>query len=192
MPDSCRSKWDTRYRDADSAKAVPALVLKDFAHLLPSEGEALDLACGLGGNARFLAEKGLKVSAWDISPVAIDHLQQAAGELAIDAEARDVIRHPPPAARFDVIVVSRFLERSLAPRLTGALRPGGLLFYQTFTKERVSGAGPREDTFRLAPNELLTLFAELRVVAYREEGRLGRLDRGFRDEAMLVAARLLH
>ncbi|SCZ64457.1 class I SAM-dependent methyltransferase [Thiohalomonas denitrificans] len=191
MPDDPRAKWDARYRDADAAEAAPARVLMDFAHLLPERGEALDVACGLGGNARFLAQKGLQVTAWDISAVAIQRLRAATDGLALQAGVRDLVREPPPANRFDVIVVSRYLERSLAPHLTAALKPGGLLFYQTYTRERVSEAGPGRDAFRLAPNELLALFPDLRVVAYREEGRLGRLDRGFRDEAMLVAVKPL-
>ncbi len=187
MSEDPRAKWNARYRDAEATTAGPARVLGDFAYLLPAKGEALDLACGLGGNARFLAQNGLRVCAWDLSSVAIERLQASTTDPHLHAEIRDVVNEPPPAERFDVIVVSRYLERSLAPRLIAALKPGGLLFYQTFTRERVSDAGPGRDAFRLAPNELLRLFADLRVVAYREEGRLGHLDRGFRDEAMLVA-----
>ena len=187
MPEDPRAKWDARYRNADPAGVAPARVLTDFSHLLPERGDALDLACGLGANARFLAQGGLQVSAWDISTVAIQRLQAVTEGLPLHPSVRDVMNEPPPANRFDVIVVSRYLERSLAPRLTAALKPGGLLFYQTYTRERVSEAGPGKAAFRLAPNELLRLFSDLRVVAYREEGRLGRLDEGFRDEAMLVA-----
>ena len=61
-----------------------------------------------------------------------------------------------------------------------------MLYYQTFTREAVSAGGPSNPAFRLTPNELLDLFGELRLVAYREEGRLGDLSQGFRDEAWLV------
>lgn len=169
--------------------ASAARVLLDHLHLLPARGRALDLACGLGGNALVLASRGLDTSAWDISPVAIEHVRAAAQAmgLAVDAQVRDVMAAPPEPESFDVIVVSRFLERALAPRLMDALRPRGLLFYQTFTRERVSERGPRTEAFRLGDNELLALFAPLQLVSYREEGRIGDLQLGFRDEAMLVA-----
>lgn len=187
--------WDRRYRNigSDGAGVAPgaARVLRDFAHLLPPQGDALDLACGLGGNALFMAARGLRVSAWDSSAVAIDGLRCAAvsAGLAVDAAERDVLAEPPAANSFDVIVVSRYLERSLAPVLLQALRPGGLLYYQTFIVDRVGEHGPRNPDYRLQPNELLQLFAGLRVLAYREEGRVGDLEQGFRDEAMLVAGR---
>jgi tellurite methyltransferase len=130
--------------------------------------------------------------AWDLSPVAIGKLRdhaQAHG-LPIRADVRDVERQPPDPDAFDVIVVSYFLERALAPALAAALRPGGLLFYQTWTREAVDDRGPGNPVFRLAPNELLHLFPGLRVVAYREEGLFGNTTEGLRDEAWLVAARL--
>ncbi len=189
-PPDEQAKWDTRYRDAAGAP-VPARVLVEFQHLLPESGTALDLACGLGGNALLLATRGLDTSAWDLSPVAIGRLLEAAGArgLSVRAQVRDVVVRPPEAERFDVIVVSRFLERPLAPRLAAALRPGGRLYYQTFTREPVTDAGPRSAAYRLGRGELLAMFPGLRVLAYREEGRVGNLRQGLRDEAMLVAQR---
>ncbi len=167
----------------------PALVLSEFQHLLPSSGEALDLACGLGGNALLLAALGLKTYAWDISPVAIEGLKREAQSrgLDVEAEVRDVTAKPPEPASFDVIVVSRFLERKHVPSLVQALRAGGLIYYQTFTAARVSDTGPKNPEYRLADNELLTLFASLRLLVYREEALAGNVSKGLRGEAMLVA-----
>jgi tellurite methyltransferase len=185
------AKWDSRYLAADDTAPQPAYVLQAFAHLLPSSGTALDLACGLGGNALFLAERGLTVAAWDLSAVAIARLSEAARQrgLAITAEVHDVVAAPPAAASFDVIVVSRFLERSLCPALIAALKPGGLLFYQTWLRERTSSQGPSNPHFLLDSNELLRLFAPLTLRAYREEGCVGDAQQGFRNEALLVAQR---
>lgn len=161
-------------------------------HLLPARGVALDLACGLGGNALLLAQAGLEVSAWDLSPVAIERLQGVAYRLGLSnlyAEVRDVQRQPPPGERFDVITVSHYLERRLIPALINALKPGGLLFYQTFTRIAVTDRGPVNTAFRLADNELLGLFRELAIRFYREENRLGDPNKGYRDVAMLVAER---
>lgn len=196
MPDeqadneALREKWDARYRRAERIPE-PARVLRENLHLLPPEGRALDFACGLGENARLLARQGLAVTAWDLSPVAIERLGHEASTqgLAVTAEVRNVQARPPEAASFDVIVVAHFLDRALAPALSDALRCGGLLFYQTFTREAVSDCGPGNPNFRLAPNELLRLFPGLLVRVYREEGRVGDLSRGTRDLALLVAQR---
>ncbi len=185
-PDKLR--WDARYRDCKKVPE-PAPVLAEFRHLLPASGRALDLACGLGGNALLLAAHGLETHAWDISPVAIGRLRQEAVSRGLDvtAEARDVAAEPPGPASFDVIVVSRFLERELAPSLVQALRVGGLIYYQTFTVERVDDTGPKNPAYRLGAGELLSLFHSLRLLVYREEGLAGELSKGWRGEAMLIA-----
>lgn len=186
-----REKWDARYSarlETGDDTASPAQVLIDYVHLLPAHGRALDLACGLGANARLLARQGLAVEAWDISPVAIaglDALARAQG-LTLHAEACDALSRPLPAGHYDVIVVSYFLERELCPAIAAALRPGGLLYYQTFTREGAGDSGPRNPVFRLAPGELLRLFASLDCVVYREEGTLGNTARGLRGEAMFI------
>lgn len=187
MSDELRQKWNRRYAAADPP-ARAALVLRDNLHLLPARGLALDLACGRGANALLLAEHGLTVEAWDLADVAIEALaaQAAQRRLAVHGRVRDVERQPPEPDRFDVIVVSHFFSRPLCPSLMAALRPGGLLFYQTWTRTRVDDSGPRNPDFRLADNELLELFAPLRTRVYREEGRTGDAARGFRNQALYV------
>jgi SAM-dependent methyltransferase len=180
-------KWDARYRQA--RESSPSKVLLDNRHLLPGSGTALDVACGLGANALLLAEHGLTTHAWDSSSVAIDKLQERAQAhgVSVETAVRDVVAHPPEPASFDVIVVTRFLDRGLSPQLTQALRMDGLLFYQTFTRTRVGDVGPSNPDYRLADGELLVMFSVLQVLVYREEGNVGDVSRGFRDEAMMVA-----
>jgi len=184
------AKWDQRYAEARQLPD-PVRVLSDNLHLLPAAGTALDLGCGLGANALLLAGRGLETRAWDISPVAIERLREFAGNrgLVVHGEVRDVEARPPVPESFDVIVAAHFLERGLAPALMAALRPGGVLFYETWTRTRVDDTGPASEAFRLADNELLELFRPLRLLAYREEGRVGDLSRGFRNKAQLVALR---
>ncbi|MES9853161.1 MAG: methyltransferase domain-containing protein [Candidatus Thiodiazotropha sp. L084R] len=184
-----RAMWDERYGDPEKTPRLAEVLLSN-SHLLPAKGNALDLACGLGGNAMHLAAQGLDVVAWDLSPVAIQRLQQLAHEKKqpnLKAEVRDVERHPPSTDQFEVIVVSYFLERSLIAPLINALKPGGLIYYQTFIRDAVSSDGPKNSNFRLADQELLKLFSKLKIRLYREEGRLGDLSSGIRDVAMLVA-----
>jgi len=185
-------KWDTIYSQKSGFPGAQSRVLAENAHLLPRAGEALEIACGLAGNAVLLAERGLVTRAWDISPVAIGQVNEyaQAHDLPLTGEARDVMGHPPSPASCDVVVIAHFLDRALVPHLIRALRRGGLLFYQTFTRTRVTGSGPGNAEFRLADNELLELFSPLRLLVYREEGRVGELDRGLRDEALIVAQKL--
>ncbi|MEW8690858.1 MAG: class I SAM-dependent methyltransferase [Candidatus Thiodiazotropha endolucinida] len=186
---SLRDKWDRRHADADK-RPTPAEVLERNLHLLPAKGTALDLACGIGGNALTLARHGLDTVAWDISPVAIQRLNAYAAEAGLknlSAEVRDVEQLPPSPNSFDLIVVSYYLERTLIPDLIEALLPGGLIFYQTFIQAAVSNLGPSNPAFRLADNELLQLFSSLKLRYYREENLLGNLEEGTRDVAMLVA-----
>ena len=189
MGNDQQAKWDARYAGATNA-GEPSRVLSEHAHLLPPQGRALDLACGLGANALFLARFGLATSGWDLSPVAIHHLQASARAqaLQIDAEARDVTVRPPEPRSFDVICVSYFLERMLTRDLIYALRPGGLLYYQTFTRSGANCGGPRNPAYRLAENELLHLFVPpLKLRAYREDDVSGDPSLGVRGESWLVA-----
>ena len=79
------------------------------------------------------------------------------------------------------------MERGLVSRIAQALLPGGLLFYQTFAPMQPGGTGPRSPQFRLAENELLTLFPDLMVRYYREDAGLVSSDTKVADIAMLVA-----
>jgi SAM-dependent methyltransferase len=180
-------KWDARYRD--TAETPPARVLVENVHLLPTEGCALDLACGLGANALVLAAHGLETLAWDSSAVAIEGLLSLARArgVHVHASVRDVVQQPPEPRHFDVIVVSHFLDRSLTAQLIAALRPHGLLFYQTFTRTRIGDSGPDNPAYLLEDGELLAMFVALEPLVYREEGRVGDTRRGFRGQAMLVA-----
>jgi len=183
-------KWDKRYYGFLEFPS-PAEVLQQNIHLLPKQGKALDLACGLGANALMLASHGLQTSAWDISSVAIEKLNEHACEkgLEIDAQTRDVVARPPETESFDVIVVHRFLERKIFPVLINALKPRGLLFYQTFIKQKVSDIGPSNPGYLLVANELLQLCLPLQILFYREEAQIGDMSQGFRDMSMLVGCK---
>ncbi|QYZ64942.1 MAG: methyltransferase type 12 [Gammaproteobacteria bacterium (ex Lamellibrachia satsuma)] len=183
--------WDQRHADPDKQPSAAEVLLENL-HLLPETGNALDLACGLGGNAMELARFGLEVSAWDISSVAVERLQHLAASegLVLNAEQRDVEQDLLTENAFDVIVVSYFLNRDLMPALITALKPGGLIFYQTFTRIAVSDTGPSNSAYRLGDNELIALLSPLSLRFYREENRLGDLRKGFRDVAMIVAQKV--
>lgn len=183
-----QDKWDRRYQHSTDPGDC-CWVLQEYQHLLPPHGTALDLACGLGANALFLAAQGLESHGWDISTTALAKLAGFANarQQLVHTEQRDIEASPPAANSFDVIVVSQFLYRPICPALVAALNPGGLLFYQTFNQQRQNPSGPSNSDYLLANNELLSLFSTLLIRAYREDGLTGDLGRGQRDLSYLVA-----
>lgn len=184
-----RTKWDAIYEQQDSLAVTAADVLIQNTHLLPSNGKALDLACGLGGNAVVLARHKLDVQAWDISEKALEKLKHysAHNELTIEVVLCDVEKNPPQENTFDVIVVSHFLHRPTFPKLLDSLKPNGLLFYQTFIRDKVEEIGPSNSDYLLGKNELLNFCQGLEVLVYREEGKQGDGQKGWRNKAMIVA-----
>lgn len=187
---SQRDKWDNIYRDKTEAPQ-PCELLAQHQHLLPASGNCLDLAAGRGGNALYLANRGLNVAAWDISPVGLDQLSQyAAGDgVTVDTREIEITRDSFPNSYFDVIVVSHYLDREICPAINSALAPHGLLFYQTFSQVNVSGNGPGNPAYRLARNELLTMFGGLNILFYRDEQDVGDTTQGQRDLAYLIGQR---
>ena len=164
-------------------------MLRENWHLLSAEATVLDYACGLGGNAIFLAKKNLPVHAWDISTVAIDKITQYAkdNELSIKLTVRDVELNPVEPETFDAIVVSNFLHRPTFNSLLAGITPGGLLFYQTFTVNKLDNVGPTNPDYLLQTNELLEQCINFEILVYREEGKSGNINLGWRNQAMIVA-----
>jgi len=188
-----QKKWNNIYADAVIGTQGVSRVLLENEHLLPTEGRALEIACGTASDSIFLANRGLQTDAWDISDSVVAKINEYAQDksVSVTAESRDINIDPPQDDSYDVITIAHFLERKIVPALISALKPGGLIFYQTFVKDVTpTYSGPSNPAFRLDDNELLLLFSGLQVVVYREEGLLGDISQGFRNEALLVARKL--
>ncbi len=168
-------------RDREGAvMSNPASWLVQHAGLLPREGRALDVACGRGRHALWLAERGLTTLAVDRNADAIRDVNDAARErgLRLRAEVRDLESGVNPfqdEAAFDVIVVVHYLHRPLFPALLDALAPGGLLVYETFTRAQAARGKPTNPDFLLKPGELIELVRPLDVLASREGDFEGRM-----------------
>jgi len=157
----------------------PSAWLIDNADLLPRGGAALDVACGRGRHALWLARKGFHVRALDRNAEAVEQLRATARQLGlpIDCEVLDLECDPPPdlgTARYDAIVVFNYLHRPLVPALQRALAAGGRLVYETFTVQQAERGHPRSPQFLLKPGELRTLVAPLHVLREREGEAEGR------------------
>ena len=188
-----RDKWDARYRDgAYENRPHPTALLAEWLPRLPP-GRALDVACGAGRNALFLAARGFRVSALDISAVALERGRRAAAErgLTIEwlcADLDEDIEQALPAGRFDLIVWVRYVHPKLMPHLIARLDDGGTLLCEQHLATTAQVAGPTSAAFRLARGTLLETAQNLQVL-HSYEGPL--VDPDGRDVAVaqLVAVK---
>ena len=190
MSDADRERWNARYASGEyAARTHPTPLLAAWFDRLP-RGRALDVACGLGRNAIHLAAGGYAVDAMDISGVALAKARKRAESagIAVNWIEADLERPDIARAAYDVIVVARFLDRPLIPRLVDALRPGGHVVYDHHYLTPADVGGPRSRRFRARPNELLERFRALRVLFY-EEGIAADPDGSRMALARLVACR---
>jgi len=164
-----RDKWDARYRDgAYENRSHPTALLTDWLPRL-TRGRALDIACGAGRNALFLAANGFAVSALDISSVGLERGRGAATERHLDIEwlNADLDENPDcalPAGRFDLIVWVRYMQRALMPHVLAHLNVGGALLCEQHLTTQAKVAGPTSAAFRLEPGELQRAATGLRVL----------------------------
>jgi tellurite methyltransferase len=166
---------------------TPAELLTRFASLLPPGGRALDLACGAGRHSLFLAGLGLRVIAIDRSLAALDEGRELARlrGLRVDWVRADLESYPLPTMAFDVIACFYYRDPGLYAPLRAALRPAGLIVYETYTRDQLHfSSGPRNPAHLLAPGELLDAFGGWDVLFYHET----RLTKGI---AALVARKPL-
>jgi len=164
-----RGRWDQKHRDAEFLGEPAPFLVECRRHLPP--GRALDVACGLGANALYLAGEGFTVEAFDWSFEGLRKLTAAAQERRrrIGAVACDVTRFPLPRERYDVLASFRFLDRSLWPSMVKGLRPGGALVIETFNRRYLERRPDFPEEYCLEEGELLAVFgATLRVAHYRE------------------------
>jgi tellurite methyltransferase len=189
MAEEDRARWDERYRIGDWADIdEPAEIIEDAEAWLEPPGLVLDLACGAGRNALYLARRGFTVIAVDISWEGLHRLSlRARGErLAVHPVHADLEHFELPVAKFEVIVNTRFLLRSLFPSIRRALKPGGLLLFETFNTDEIEvlGGDIRRE-FALEKGELREAFTDLEILLY-EEGVFERRE-GERGLARLAA-----
>ena len=167
MPSS-QSDWDAKHKLAAEVPAVePASIVRELLPLLPT-GPALDIACGTGRHTLLLAGRGQQVTATDWSRVALDNLAVRArairapvhytksireagrsSRVGIGLVQEDLEQAELPEGHYDLILCVHYLQRSLFSKMVGALRPGGVLLFETYTRAQLEFAGgPRNPSMR--------------------------------------------
>jgi tellurite methyltransferase len=191
MAESDRARWEERYADGDWADIEePARILEDAEAWLAESGLALDLACGAGRNALWLARRGFTVLAVDISWQGLQRLRRRARNENLDVHLAlaDLESFALPRDTFDLIVNTRFLLRPLLPSLRDALRPGGLLLVETYNVDEIEVlGGDIRRAYALERGELKQLFWDFEMLLY-EEGVFEEAE-GERGLARMVARR---
>lgn len=169
MSESDRRRWDERYAgEADRMDEAPKPFVLEVADRLPASGRALDIACGEGQLAVWLAERGLEVTAVDVSARGLEKLARRARAQGVAARVR-AIRHdldhglPPLDGQFDLITCVDFHAPALMPAARALLAPGGVLLVQVLL-----AAEGRTGAFRARPGAVLAFAGGLEVLVHRE------------------------
>ncbi len=171
--------------EALHGSTAPSPWVQRWARLLSPGVQVLDLACGHGRHAQWLASLGHRVTAVDRDAAALAELRRRAP--AVEAVEADLEAGPWPLGdrRFDAVVVTHYLWRPLWPPLREAVSPGGLLVYETFNVDQAAVGRPTNPQFLLEHGELLQCVAGWRVVAYED----GWLEAPGRHVQRVVAVR---
>ncbi len=136
-----RERWDDRYANTQRRphEHEPNPLLMRYAPPPAPGSRALELACGLGQDALWLAEQGYRVDALDGSMVALRHARAEMLRRGIDGVTfilADLDHFPLPRAAYDLVYTYRFLDRRLFPAIREAARPGGMVIYETLNERR--------------------------------------------------------
>jgi tellurite methyltransferase len=164
------TRWDGRYPTEDpEVWRRPSRFLTDHIAQIPT-GRALDVACGPGRNAVFLAKHGFVVDGVDNSRegLAMARRFMADEGISLNLVFADLDRYAVRPEAYDLVINSFYLNRKIVPDLIRGLKQGGYLLFETFTVDTFRFMPGREPRHYLQPNELLELFRGLRVLFFRE------------------------
>jgi SAM-dependent methyltransferase len=174
-----REDWNARYAAQELVwGAEPNRFLAaEFADVEP-RGRALDLACGEGRNAIWLARLGWQVTAVDYSPVALDRARRLAAEQRVDVEwvEADVTAYAPAPGAFALAVIAYLhlpaaQRRAVLAHAAAALAAGGILFLVGHARRNLTEGvgGPQHPEILWDANEIRAELAALGLSVSRAQ-----------------------
>jgi 2-polyprenyl-3-methyl-5-hydroxy-6-metoxy-1,4-benzoquinol methylase len=159
-----KERWDKKYKNNLIPTKVVEVVEKYVK--LATGKSALDIACGMGRNSKFLASEGFNVHALDISDVAIKSLE---GIENIRAEEVDFDSYTLKENAYDLIICTYYLNRELFPQIEKALKDDGLFIFETFVHHPDNTKAPSNKSFLLESGELERTFSKNYEILYLNE-----------------------
>ncbi len=156
-------KWNEKYQ-TQKYNANPSEIIKKFYHLV-KEKKALDLACGIGRNSKFLASKGFYVDAVDISDVALNKIK---GYKNINTIEADLDNYSIKENLYGLILCINFLNRNIFEKMKRGLKEDGILIYETFVYSQKNEENMNRN-YLLEKNELLRAFLDFNIIYYEEK-----------------------
>jgi len=167
-----KARWERKYQTKNIPNK-PVKIVEQYAKLATGKN-ALDIACGQGRNAKFLAEQGFRVDALDISPTALKALE---GIENISPKEVDFDIYTLEENRYDLIICTYYLERSLFPQIEKALKEDGILIFETFMHHPDNTKAPSNRRFMLEEGELEVTFDDryelMHLSEFMDEDRCG-------------------
>jgi SAM-dependent methyltransferase len=170
MSEADRRDWDRRYTEGGMApldEFGPPPVFADHDHLFPTTGDALELACGRGRAAVWLAGRGLNYHGVDVSPVAIDLARKLVAHHGLAErcrfDAHDLDHGLPDGPPVDLLFCYLFRDPTLEDSIVERLKPGGIL-----ATAALSEVGAEPGRFRTKPGELREAYSSLEVLTEGE------------------------
>ena len=191
--------WSGRYRDAGDdylfGTAPNRFLQRQLSRLIPGS-RALAIADGEGRNSVWLAEQDIRVTATEISPVALHKAQRLAVQRQVKVEflLADVLKWPWPIAEYDVVVAVfiQFLapdeRRQVFRAMRDTLRPGGLLLLHGYTPKQLEfrTGGPSSEENLYTRGLLAEAFGDMDILELREYEELIEEGIGHKGRSALI------
>jgi hypothetical protein len=169
LPNPDAIEWNARY-ETDPQRSDPRdprTLLTNHLDMLPARGLAVDMACGTSASGLFLASRGWQVIGLDVAESALRIAQARARSerIGISLAVFDLTNPWLPECHFDIILNFYFLVRPLWALYKKAIKPGGLLFFETFLWQPTIEIRPER---YLQPGELKQAFSDWDILLYEE------------------------
>ncbi len=159
-----KERWNKRHIEKPMRKEIEPILQKYIGEA--NVGEALDIACGIGRNTHFIAQKGFLVDAVDLSDYALSQLKDMATINKIEA---DLDSYNLAFNKYDLIVNINYLNRRFFPQIKEALKKDGIIIFDTFIVAHGDFDQPSNPEYLLRKNELLHAFIGLDIIYYEEK-----------------------
>ncbi len=140
---------------------------------LSKQAPILDLACGSGRNGLFLIANDTPVMLADINSEALERVKQSLNSLTAEQQKlaqywqedfEQVGTTPLQGKSFSAVIVFRYLHRPLFDQIKTAIKPGGMIIYETFTEQQAQFGRPKHPDYLLRSGELVELFSDWKIL----------------------------